>query len=74
MARVEERQAEILGDTDPVIKGTLISETITAFLLDAYVRWTETGDPADDEAFLTWLTRSIRGIAYYWRGMNPPQD
>ncbi len=74
VARVEERQAEILGDTEAVIEGTLISETITAFLLDAYVRWTETGDPADDEAFLTWLTRSIRGIAYYWRGMNPPQD
>lgn len=71
--RVEERQQEILGDAGqlPTDK-PLLAEAITAFLLDAYVRWMDEGDPDAEEAFLGWLTRSIRAMAFYWRGLEPP--
>jgi len=32
------------------------------------------GDPARDDAFLSWLTRSIRAMSYYWRGLTPPDE
>lgn len=74
VSRVEERQNEILGDTAPLIDGPLASEAITAFLLDVYVRWSDTAADEDDEVFLSWVTRTVRAMSYYWRGLNPPMD
>lgn len=70
--RIEQRQADILG---PVSEGPgdihILSQTITAFLLDAYVRWIDATRPERDEEFLMWITRSVRAMIYYWRGLEP---
>lgn len=71
--RVEERQAAILGPESSGTPGDvrILAESVTAFLLDAYVRWMENGDPARDEQFLAWITSSVRATVYYWRGLAP---
>lgn len=71
--RIQERQAAILGPDESSAPGDIriLAETVTAFLLDAYVRWMESGDPARDDQFLKWLTASIRATVYYWRGLQP---
>jgi len=73
VARVIERERDILGDTGQrVIAGPMLAEAITAFLLDAYIRWIDEGDPSRDEAFLAWLTSSVRTMSYYWHSLDPP--
>lgn len=73
IARVEERELEILGDAGVrVTDRPLLAETITAFLLDTYIRWIDEGTPDRDAEFLAWLTLSIRAMSYYWRGLPPP--
>ncbi len=71
--RVEERQAAILGPESSGTPGDvrILAESVTAFLLDAYVRWMENGDSARDEQFLAWITSSVRATVYYWRGLAP---
>lgn len=73
VGRVEERQAAILGPESSDTPGDvrILAESVTAFLLDAYVRWMENGDPARDEQFLAWITSSVRATVYYWRGLAP---
>lgn len=74
VTRVEERQLAILGPiTDAVVpgEGRVFAESLTHFLLDAYVRWIDMGDEANDELFLEWITNSVRAMAYYWRGQEP---
>jgi len=73
VARVEERMSEILGEErDTPVDGPFLSETVTMFFLDAYIRWLEKGDPDKDDAFHDWITRSVRALAYYWGGDLPP--
>ncbi len=73
--RVEERLAEILGRRRKTpVRGTYLSQTITTFFLDAYLRWLEEGDPRKDNEFFEWVTRSVRAMSYYWGGDNPPDD
>lgn len=74
VSRVAERQNEILKDDPPILQGQLSSEAITDFLLNTYVMWCENGDPKDDATFLEWLTKSVRAMSYYWRGLNPPAN
>lgn len=72
IARIEERQVEILGPGDAVAgKIGVLDASIAAFMLDAYVRWIDSGTPAEDERFLEWLGRSVRAMVYYWRGLTP---
>jgi AcrR family transcriptional regulator len=72
VARVEERQQAILGPVDQS-RGAfaVLAESVTAFLLDAYVRWIEHPDDTDDERFLDWVTKSVRAMVFYWRGLEP---
>jgi AcrR family transcriptional regulator len=73
IARAMEREQEILGEAGHRVKaGQMLAEAIMSFLLDAYVRWIDEGDPERDEAFLLWLTSSIRSMSYYWHGLDPP--
>lgn len=77
VARVDERAVEILGPAiDVVVPGnaTILAESTTSFLLDAYVRWIDQGDPANDALFLDWVTRSVRAMVYYWRGQEPQDN
>lgn len=70
--RIEERQAEILGPSEtPPGEDHIAAQAITAFLLDSYVRWIESGDPTRDAEFLKWATSSIRAMSYYWWGREP---
>lgn len=72
VVRVEERQNAILGPASKTPGDTrILTESITAFMLDAYVRWIDTGNEAEDERFLSWLTDSVRAMVYYWRGLKP---
>lgn len=72
IARIEERQVEILGPGAPVAGEVgVLDASIAAFMLDAYVRWIENGNPQEDERFLEWLGRSVRAMVYYWRGLKP---
>jgi len=74
--RVNERGDAILGDAggERPASDRLYAECVTAFLLDAFVRWTDEAKPENEEAFLSWLTKSIRGMGYYWRGLWPPES
>lgn len=71
--RLRERQAAILGPDSGETPGDIriLTETVTAFMLDSYVRWMENGDPARDAQFLEWITASVRATVYYWRGLKP---
>ena len=70
--RVEQRQAEILGQGNEGPGDIhILAETIAAFLLDAYVRWIDATPPDRDEDFLPWITKSVRAMIYYWRGLQP---
>ncbi|MDZ7893653.1 MAG: helix-turn-helix domain-containing protein [Sphingobium sp.] len=72
IARIEERQVEILGPGSPVAGEVgVLDASIAAFMLDAYVRWIENGNPQEDERFLEWLGQSVRAMVYYWRGLKP---
>lgn len=72
IARIEERQVEILGPGAPVAGEVgVLDASIAAFMLDAYVRWIENGNPQEDERFLEWLGQSVRAMVYYWRGLKP---
>lgn len=72
IARIEERQVEILGPGAPVVGEIgVLDASIAAFMLDAYVRWIENGNPQEDERFLEWLGQSVRAMVYYWRGLKP---
>lgn len=72
-ARTEERQLAILGESGtPLVGGRMLAEAITAFLLDAYVRWIDEGEESRDQEFLTWSALSVRAMSYYWRGLPPP--
>lgn len=72
IARIEERQVEILGPGDMVAgKIGVLDASIAAFMLDAYVRWIDSGRPEEDERFLEWLGKSVRAMVYYWRGLTP---
>lgn len=75
VARVLERQIEILGaDRATPVNGLFLAETTTALFLDTYARWTENGLAENDQAFLDWLTRSVRALSYYWGGEAPPEN
>jgi len=74
-ARVDERQLAImapLGDGQGPVDDSVLVEAVTAFLLDAYVRWIDCADPAKDAQFLQWTSKSVRAMIYYWRGLEPP--
>jgi len=72
VARIEERQAEILGPGQRAAGEIgVLDASIAAFMLDAYVRWIESGTPDEDERFLEWLGQSVRAMVYYWRGLKP---
>ncbi|MBN8814365.1 MAG: TetR/AcrR family transcriptional regulator [Sphingomonas sp.] len=72
IARIEDRQVEILGPSDSVAgKIGVLDASIAAFMLDAYVRWIDSGTREEDERFLTWLGQSVRAMVYYWRGLTP---
>ncbi|RFB04256.1 TetR/AcrR family transcriptional regulator [Parvularcula marina] len=70
--RTQERDREILGDgTEGPTDARLLAETITAVLLNAYVRWVDMGSPENDDQFLEWINKSVRAMSYYWRGLEP---
>ena len=72
IARIEERQQEILGTIDPIAGEIDVqAASIAGFMLDAYVRWIGSGVPDEDERFLEWLGQSVRAMVYYWRGLKP---
>jgi AcrR family transcriptional regulator len=72
VARIEERQQEILGPGAPLAGEIgVMAASVAAFMLDAYVRWIETGVPEEDERFLEWLGQSVRAMVYYWRNLTP---
>lgn len=72
VSRIEARQIEILGP-GAATQGErgVLDASIAAFMLDAYVRRIETGEPDEDERFLIWLGQSVRAMVYYWRGLQP---
>ena len=77
VARVDERAVESLGpEVDVVVPGaaSVLAESTTSFLLDAYVRWIDQGTPENDALFLQWVTRSVRAMVYYWRGQEPKDN
>ena len=53
---------------------SVLAESTTNFLLDAYVRWIDQGAPENDALFLQWVTRSVRAMVYYWRGQEPQDN
>ena len=73
VAAVIERETAILGAANHAAPGpiALMAQVITAFLLDAYVRWIDEGEPGQDDQFIDWLTKSVRASVYYWRGLTP---
>ena len=72
IARTQKRDVAILGDdAEGPTDGRLLAETITAVLLNAFVRWIDMGSPENDEKFLDWITKSVRAMSYYWRGLDP---
>ena len=73
--RCQERLGAILGvGRETPVDGLFLAETVTALFIDAYVRWLESGRPENDDAFLDWLTRSVRALSYYWGGEIPPDN
>lgn len=75
--RVRERSDAILGDqgrNNRPASDRLYAESVSAFLFDAFARWIEEGRPEKEAAYLSWVTKSIRGMGYYWRGLWPPDS
>lgn len=69
---VIEREIDILGPEKSAPGPTrIMAESVTAFMLDGYVRWIDQGDPARDAEFIDWITASVRSIVYHWRGLKP---
>jgi AcrR family transcriptional regulator len=73
--RSMERVVDVMGEPEEMPADlSLLAETVTAFFLDSYMRWIETGSPERDPQFLDWLTRSVRAMTYYWFGAPLPKD
>lgn len=74
IARVDERQLAIMDPARGQAPGdnAVLAGSVTNFLLDAYVRWVDRGDPAQDGDFLAWVSKTVRAMVYFWRGLEPP--
>ncbi|MEP9404094.1 helix-turn-helix domain-containing protein [Sphingomonas sp. VNH70] len=46
----------------------MLARMVSTFLLDAYLNWLDDENPAQETAFLEWLTSSVRSMTRQWWG------
>jgi len=71
--RTEARLRQIMNK--PVrrpVDTTFCAQSICTFILDSAMRWLETGDPEDDELFVTWMIDSIQAWGERWQESSSP--
>jgi AcrR family transcriptional regulator len=44
----------------------MLTRLISSFLLDAYLRWVDEGDPEREQAFLAWIIDTVRFMTRRW--------
>lgn len=68
--RTTRRIEQALGASTGATPGDLsmLTRLISSFLLDAYLRWVDEGDPAQEALFLNWIIDTVRFMTRQWCG------
>lgn len=68
--RTTRRIEQALGASTGATPGDLsmLTRLISSFLLDAYLRWVDEGDPAQEALFLNWIIDTVRFMTRRWCG------
>lgn len=64
VARIEHALGAPAGPTPG--PASMLSQLTSSFLLDAYLRWVDEGEPAQEGAYLDWMIETVRSMTRRW--------